>query len=83
MKQVYVLKLLRTNCRPKKFMISWVSELLINILNLLPPFEPIFACVDPDQYSKYGSIFRKLLNTDPIQIRIRTHNTTTDIDLSV
>ena len=33
----------------------------------------IFLCVDPDPYFEYGSGARKLLNTDPIQIRI--HNT--------
>ena len=35
----------------------------------MPPFYPIFACVDLE----YGSRSRKLLNTDPIWIRI--HNT--------
>ena len=39
----------------------------------LPPFYPIFACVDTDPYFKYESGSRKLLNTDPIRIRI--HNT--------
>ena len=33
MKQVFFLTK-RTNCHLKKFLISWVSELLINILNL-------------------------------------------------
>ena len=32
MKQVY--KTIRTNCHMKIFLISWVSKLLINILNL-------------------------------------------------
>ena len=27
---------------------------------------PIFNCVDPDQYSEYGSEPTKLLNTDPL-----------------
>ena len=40
--------------------------------HLLPPFYPIFTCVDP--YSENGS--RKLLNTDPIRIRI--HKTAED-----
>ena len=50
--------------------------MLVNILkiwHLLPPFYPLFARVDPDPYSEYGSGSRKLLNTDPIRIRI--HNT--------
>ena len=33
----------------------------------------IFTCVDPDLYSEYGSRSTKVLNTDPICIRI--HNT--------
>ena len=33
----------------------------------------MFAYVDPDPYSEYGYGSRKLLNTDPIRIRI--HNT--------
>ena len=39
----------------------------------MPPFYPIFACVDPDLYSEYvsGSRSRKLLNTDPIRIQIQ------------
>ena len=63
----------RSNCHPMKLLISWVFELLIYILNLLPPFYPIFACVDTDPYSEYRSGSRKLLNRD--QIRIRIHNT--------
>ena len=66
---------------PKEILLSWVSELWIYILNrtgtyiFLPPFYFIFTCVDPDPYSEYGSGFgpKKLLNTDPIWIRI--HNT--------
>ena len=41
----------------------------------MPPFNPIFACLDPDAYSEYGSRSRKLLNTDPdpqhYEIKIR------------
>ena len=29
-------------------------------------------CVDPDPYWEYGSVYTKLLNTDPVRIRI--HN---------
>ena len=43
----------------------------------MPPFYPMFACVDPDPYSENGSGSRKLPNTDPIQIRI--HNTEKNI----
>ena len=51
-------------------LISWVSEFDIFCLHFILH---IFACVDPDPCSEYGSGSRKLLNMDPIRIRI--HNT--------
>ena len=49
-------------------LISWVSEFDIFCLHFILH---IFACVDPDLYSEYGSGSgsgsRKLLNTDPIR----------------
>ena len=58
MKQVY--KTIRTNCHMKIFLISWVSELLINILNLTY-FASILTYIC--MYGS-GSVFR-------IQIRIQ------------
>ena len=60
MKQVY--KTIRTNCHMKIFLISWVSKLLINILNLTY-FASIltYICM---YGSGSGSVFR-------IQIRIQ------------
>ena len=52
---------------------SLLIVLMSKILHLLSLFYPIFTCVDPDPYSKYGSGSTKLLNKDPIRIRI--HNT--------
>ena len=51
----------------------WIVNLYLKSDTFLPPFYPIYACVDPDPYSEYGSGSRKFLNTDPIRIRI--HNT--------
>ena len=35
-------------------------------------FSPIFNCLNPDQYSKYGSGPTKLLKTDPVWMRVQT-----------
>ena len=47
------------------------GEELFSFLNhILPLIYPMFTCVDSDSYSKYGSGSTKVLNTDPIWIRI-------------
>ena len=50
---------------------QWMVNFLSSILHLLPLNYPIFTCVDLDPYSEYRSGYTKLLNTDPIWIRIR------------
>ena len=55
-------------------MVPVPAELFLSV-NLLPLFYPIFTCVDPNPYWEYVSGSTKLLNTDPIRIRI--HNTAT------
>ena len=43
----------------EKFIDNWVptlnGEFLSSILHFMPLIYPVFACVDPDQYSEYGS----------------------------
>ena len=47
------------------------GEELFSFLNhILPLIYPMFTYVDSDSYSKYGSGSTKVLNTDPIWIRI-------------
>ena len=52
------------------FVESLNGEFLPSIIHLWPPIYPTVTCVDP--ISEYGSGSTKMLNTDPIWIRI--HN---------
>ena len=46
------------------------GKFLSSISNFFPLINPIFTCVDPVPYLVYGSGSTKVLNTDPIWIRI-------------
>ena len=48
-----------------------ISELKRGIFVVSGISFPMFNCVDPDLYSKYGFGFKKLLNIDPIWLWIR------------
>ena len=59
----------------EEILVSWESEwwifvLNVQILHLLPLIYPIFTCLDPNPYLEYESGSTKLLNMDPIWIRI-------------
>ena len=57
----------------------WMVNLCLKYYTFCPLFYPIFTCMDPDPYWEYGST--KLLNMDPIQIRI--HNTACRLKYSI
>ena len=65
-KKVYYLITIRTKCHLKKFLLSWVSELWIYILNLTPcPFTSILSYF---YMCGYGSVFgiRIQVQKDPV-----------------
>ena len=75
------LKTTRTKCHLNKFLLSWVSDLWIYILNLTS-FVYILSyiystCADP--YSEYGSGSRRVLNSDPMRIWIHKNAANTII----
>ena len=49
----------------KKFKIK-----MVNFCKAVQPFHPTFNCMDPDPCSENGSESTKLLDVDPIWIRI-------------
>ena len=57
----------------------WMVNLCLKYYTFCPLFYPIFTCMEPDPYWEYGST--KLLNMDPIRIRI--HNTACRVKYSI